>query len=533
MNAKINFLIFAVLLFIASMLHAKPVIIGDKYNTDNFPAVEFIVTIMDGNKKPINDISKQHIKIFEDSFENNDFSINAYNNSNQGLNILLLIDTSRSFAGEPFDNAKKAIKDYLDKLGANDKAALVTFDEKNEVISEFSNSIDRLKQKVDTINADGRTTELHYAIFKSLDLFAELADTKRKVMIVLSDGKDEGKTYTLDDCIKKAKDMGIPVFSIGYSKIDRQYLKTIERLSDLTNGVYIESPDDNQLANIFNKISELLKNQYAIKHNSKHINDGKPHDYTIELNYNNEKNSFIFKNIPTKKIENENTVSDTGATQDQEKSAIQKNKKYIIIGSIIIGFGIICIALYFLLTKKKKPEVAETPIQPEVKLPDDISECIVCGNKYSKKLSECPVCALRKKEAEPQKQPPKPAINEADNRKTQLFDAEPAGRKTMIAGSAPMQITLEGITDEFRGKVFTLQPQKYKIGALPSPQNDIQLNHVTVSREHCIIDYTDQGFVLKDLNSTNGIAINGRKVQSGIIKAGDRIRLGKIEFNIR
>ena len=54
------------------------------------------------------------------------------------------------------------------------------------------------------------------------------------------------------------------------------------------------------------------------------------------------------------------------------------------------------------------------------------------------------------------------------------------------------------------------------------------VDHTTVSRRHALVMDTPAGFVLRDLNSTNGTFLNGGKLDATErpLKHGDRIRTG-------
>lgn len=56
--------------------------------------------------------------------------------------------------------------------------------------------------------------------------------------------------------------------------------------------------------------------------------------------------------------------------------------------------------------------------------------------------------------------------------------------------------------------------------------NDIVISDPKVSSFHARIDRTLDGFTVVDLKSRNGTYVNGRRVESGWLKAGDEIRLG-------
>lgn len=55
---------------------------------------------------------------------------------------------------------------------------------------------------------------------------------------------------------------------------------------------------------------------------------------------------------------------------------------------------------------------------------------------------------------------------------------------------------------------------------------DLLLGGGGISKKHAIIERQQDGYYITDLNSLNGIAINGKAVQKSIIKNGDEIQLG-------
>jgi pSer/pThr/pTyr-binding forkhead associated (FHA) protein len=57
------------------------------------------------------------------------------------------------------------------------------------------------------------------------------------------------------------------------------------------------------------------------------------------------------------------------------------------------------------------------------------------------------------------------------------------------------------------------------------PACDVRLDSLMVSSRHCCITPTRGGVQVKDLGSTNGIWINGRRVGSGWIRPGDEFSI--------
>jgi len=63
---------------------------------------------------------------------------------------------------------------------------------------------------------------------------------------------------------------------------------------------------------------------------------------------------------------------------------------------------------------------------------------------------------------------------------------------------------------------------------------DFIVDAALVSRIHCRLtaDISDQ-LVVEDLGSTNGTRVNGMRVNRGVLKAGDRLTVGRVEFTVQ
>lgn len=61
---------------------------------------------------------------------------------------------------------------------------------------------------------------------------------------------------------------------------------------------------------------------------------------------------------------------------------------------------------------------------------------------------------------------------------------------------------------------------------------DVRIDHRTLSKRHCVLAVTD-GFVLvRDLESTNGVRVNGQRVRHGVLFPGDRLGLAKFQYRL-
>jgi len=61
-------------------------------------------------------------------------------------------------------------------------------------------------------------------------------------------------------------------------------------------------------------------------------------------------------------------------------------------------------------------------------------------------------------------------------------------------------------------------------------ENDIQVDTTFVSRHHAVLLSSNDHCIVEDLNSTNGVLVNGRRVGRHILQDGDMVTVGKTEF---
>jgi hypothetical protein len=59
---------------------------------------------------------------------------------------------------------------------------------------------------------------------------------------------------------------------------------------------------------------------------------------------------------------------------------------------------------------------------------------------------------------------------------------------------------------------------------------DVMVGHPSVSRKHARLSFRDGHWVLRDLDSTNGTRVNGRRVGRCRLEPGDRLLLGSADL---
>jgi pSer/pThr/pTyr-binding forkhead associated (FHA) protein len=79
------------------------------------------------------------------------------------------------------------------------------------------------------------------------------------------------------------------------------------------------------------------------------------------------------------------------------------------------------------------------------------------------------------------------------------------------------------------GESFTVEGDRVGIGR--SPDAEVFLDDVTVSRNHALIVRRKDGLYIDDLGSLNGSYVNRRRIESHKLEDGDEIQIGKYKLS--
>ncbi|MFJ4918580.1 FHA domain-containing protein [Streptomyces sp. NPDC088725] len=100
---------------------------------------------------------------------------------------------------------------------------------------------------------------------------------------------------------------------------------------------------------------------------------------------------------------------------------------------------------------------------------------------------------------------------------------------------------VSGFTQRLRGawqaeklpKLLLPEPGPYPLRIGRDPVNALRLSHDTVSRLHAELSLRGGQWVLRDLGSTNGTTVNGRRVTgTALVGDGDLVSFGQMSFRI-
>jgi DNA repair exonuclease SbcCD ATPase subunit len=103
------------------------------------------------------------------------------------------------------------------------------------------------------------------------------------------------------------------------------------------------------------------------------------------------------------------------------------------------------------------------------------------------------------------------------------FAESAAAREVAPDGAARLLIQSSG-----EREVVHVLARKTSIGR--TPDNDLQIDAKYISRHHAVILAGPAHTIIEDLNSTNGVLVNGRRITRQTLRDGDQIMIGRAQY---
>lgn len=232
----------------------------------------------------VGNLTKDDFEVYEDG-KKQDIKFFT-RESNLPLTIGMLVDVSMSQEFLIEQEKMSAIQFFQRVLRKQDLAFLMSFGPEAELLQDYTNSIKLLRAGLDGLRPLGspgafsptgspvptagtpRGTILYDAVFLAA---AEQLKSQvgRKVIILITDGMDQGSRYTRDKAIEAAQKSDAIIYSIFHADYRRNgyYYRPnpgdLNRMSNETGGRMFEA-GRGDLNSIFKEIEDDVRSQYAI-----------------------------------------------------------------------------------------------------------------------------------------------------------------------------------------------------------------------------------------------------------------------------
>jgi len=208
-----------------------------------------------------------------------------------GAAFVFLVDISRSLRASHIVQVRKALSEWIDAMGPQDRAAIVTFGETVKLLSDYTDSKEDLKKIAESLEAQDQLTLLHQAILYGLEL-GRRADpdlAARRSLVVISDGMDDSRgSATKDEVLRRLAEEPLPIYAVGFyvppmNEAKKRGLETLGEFARASGGEIFVAEEDN-LADAFRKAMSRARATYkAVLDVSSFEADGQPHRISFVL----------------------------------------------------------------------------------------------------------------------------------------------------------------------------------------------------------------------------------------------------------
>ncbi len=174
------------------------------------------VTVRDRSGQFVPNLKATDFAIYE---ENSLQPITSFSLKQLPVHVVLLIDTSSSVTRE-LEDFKQAATNFAARLAPNDQLSLIKFDDKVELVLDWTTSRNALRRALNRLTT-GMFTNFNDALWLAArDQLNRV--TGRKAIIVLTDGIDSGRGHkTQEQALRALLEAETPVYAVSKTEIQR------------------------------------------------------------------------------------------------------------------------------------------------------------------------------------------------------------------------------------------------------------------------------------------------------------------------
>jgi Ca-activated chloride channel family protein len=225
------------------------------------------VTVTDPYNRLVTGLDPDNFRVYEDNIEQ---EVVTFSSEDVPISIGVIFDFSGSMANK-IGKAREAALQFFKTANPQDEFFLVSFNERAELTSAFTNSIEDLQSRMMLTAPKGRTALLD-AIYLGLSQMRGARNGKR-ALLILSDGGDNHSRYNESDIKRLVKEADTQLYAIGIFDPLGYRNRTPEELNgpsllgevtELTGGRVFAVENLNELPDIASKIGMELRNQYVL-----------------------------------------------------------------------------------------------------------------------------------------------------------------------------------------------------------------------------------------------------------------------------
>ena len=222
------------------------------------------VTVTDDWNRIVTGLEKENFAVMEG---NQVQEVGSFSSEDAPISLGVIFDMSGSMA-EKITKAREAVIEFFKTANPQDEFFMITFNDRPELMSDFTTSVDEVQGKLIFTVPRGRTALLD-AIYMGLNKMKDAHNTK-KALLIISDGGDNHSRYTENEIKSTVKEADVQIYAIGLYTVNPVQPEEaagpglLTDLTEVTGGRAFTVNNPNELADVATKIGIELRNQYVL-----------------------------------------------------------------------------------------------------------------------------------------------------------------------------------------------------------------------------------------------------------------------------
>jgi tight adherence protein B len=195
-----------------------------------------------------------------------DATVSPASDAGREFGLVLVIDASKSMVGRPIHAAVEAARALAAHRTENQPLGIVTFNSKTDVLLPLTTDEAAIERALSSPPPLRPETHVYDGARAAISML-ERAKLAAGTVVVLSDGGDTGSAIGLPGAVRRAREQGVRVFSVGLEtgSFDPEALR---QLAEGAGGRYTEATDSDQLTPIYEQLGTELSSEYLVQYRS-------------------------------------------------------------------------------------------------------------------------------------------------------------------------------------------------------------------------------------------------------------------------
>ncbi len=227
-------------------------------------------TVVDEQRHLVTNLDRSAFTVYEDGMRQ---ATTSFHRDDVPVAMGIVIDNSGSMRDKR-DKVNQAVLNLIRASNPNDEIFVVNFSQDSYLDQDFTSEINLLQQALQKVSAQG-STALYDAIVASAVHLKNNTRVDRKVLLVITDGRDNASQETLQQATRSLQQQNGPtLYAIGLLGDELQQSGTgaLQSLADSTGGVAFFPQSLDEVDGITRTVAHDIRSQYTIGYKSTNPN---------------------------------------------------------------------------------------------------------------------------------------------------------------------------------------------------------------------------------------------------------------------